>query len=70
MVAHYAPEYSVTLKTVDYAGIVYGFAKQSLNFYDGKNVDVTGWEQFEGQYIEFWNEYKEHMEFIENNYLV
>ncbi|WP_281886594.1 hypothetical protein [Paenibacillus sp. YYML68] len=60
----------VTLKTVDYAKIVYEFADQSLNFYNGKNVDVSGWEQFEGQYIEFWNEYKEHMEYIKAKYLM
>lgn len=60
----------VTLKMSMYAEIVYEFAKQSIDYFIGKNVDITGWEQFEGQYNEFWEEYRELMDYIKNKYLV
>jgi len=54
----------VELPLKKYAQIIYDFALQSFQFFHGRVITASGWEQFEGQISEFWNEYTEHMEFI------
>ena len=54
----------VRLPIREYAGMVFDFAKEAKAFFEGKDVDVTGWELFEGQYRLFWEEYDELMDYI------
>lgn len=55
----------LTLPLKEYARVIYDFSIEAYNFFKDKEVDVTGWELFKGQYNEFWNEYRELLRYIE-----
>lgn len=54
----------VELPLRQYARIILDFAIKAKAFFDGKEIDVRGWELFEGQYRLFWEEYEEHLDYI------
>lgn len=58
----------VTMPLKKYANIVYEFSNEAYKFFEGKDVNVSGWEHFNGQYLEFWNEFKELMKYIKEKF--
>lgn len=59
----------VRIPTKQYARVIYKFAKEARDFFTGRNISVSDWEQFEGQYKLFWDEYEENMKYIKQTFL-
>jgi hypothetical protein len=67
-IKHETIEYTglqVTLPLRNYALEIYHFATEARKLFEGIQVDTEGWEHFEGQYKQFWNEYDELYRYIE-----